>query len=870
MKSIGLATVIKTTGAVFALCAAIAANAASPSVSVSQRDGLPTVTMGGGNAMTGQFVFWAEDWKWAQMGTHVEIAAPFKYTISGADKLLNLGLSGRVSKTSDRRLTWDFDIDAATAMPNAIGGGFAFKFDLVNFREQFGEPELLPDNRGWSWGKPDGPRMEMRFDPPLASMFFERNQKNQVRGLIYDKGVPQGRRHYTATLALSGDISIVQTEAERFGAENDASWPANILDWATSPVDLSFLNAGERPAGKRGFLKAEGDKLVFADGTQARFWGTNVAAGSLFKTTHENVPVQARRLSQLGFNLVRLHHMDSDWVQPNVFGKKATDTQTLDEESLQSLDWWIKCLEDEGIYVWLDLHVGRRFKPGDHIDNFDEISKANKKGDVSADLHGYNYVNASMQKAMQHFDEAYLNHLNRFTGKRYKDDPGVVTVLITNENDLTNHYGNLLLPDKKAKQHDAIYMAAANAFAAKTGLSKNKVWQSWEPGPSKIFLNDLEHKFNVSMIDLLRSGGVKAPLVTTSSWGRNPVSSLPALTDGDIIDVHSYGQVGTLETNPVYSPNFVDWIAAAQVVDRPLSVSEWNLDHASIPDRDVVAMYVAGVADLQGWDSMLHFAYSQMPLNNSGKAQDWNAYNDPAFISTLPAAALLYRRHDAKEARTTYVYAPKADQMFSEVASATTSAALRTASLKGKLMIAMPAVSELPWLKPSRIPEDATVITDPQQSLIAANATEATSDTGELTRNWAQGTYKINTPRTQAAMGWIGGQKINLADVDIDVATKSATVAVQSLDNNPISSAGALMISLGARSNPVEEKYKTYFRSEPVVGHLTIRARPGLKLYSRDAASRTERELPAAYADGRYQISLPPDLGSYWLFMRQR
>ena len=41
------------------------------------------------------------------------------------------------------------------------------------------------------------------------------------------------------------------------------------------PVDISFVFADEKPAGKRGFLKPAGDHFVFEDGTLARFWGVN-------------------------------------------------------------------------------------------------------------------------------------------------------------------------------------------------------------------------------------------------------------------------------------------------------------------------------------------------------------------------------------------------------------------------------------------------------------------------------------------------------------------------------------------------------------------------------------------------------------------
>jgi len=70
------------------------------------------------------------------------------------------------------------------------------------------------------------------------------------------------------------------TAREKFGSDDSTAWPANILDWNISSVDLSFLNA-----------------------TVARFWGTNLTAYSLFGTSKDKVKTQAHRLSELGFNL---------------------------------------------------------------------------------------------------------------------------------------------------------------------------------------------------------------------------------------------------------------------------------------------------------------------------------------------------------------------------------------------------------------------------------------------------------------------------------------------------------------------------------------------------------------------------------------
>jgi Cellulase (glycosyl hydrolase family 5) len=847
-----------------------AANARPWALTVDERNGLPAVTVGGAPAVASDFVFWERNWAWAQMIGLFRIRGPFEYTFTGKNPALDFSLDVNVRRLSGTQVVFEFDLSAHRASPDAIGGGLSFKFDLANAGAQLGEPELLAGNSGWAWGRRDGTRIEMRFDPPMASVFFERGAKSEIRAFFYRGEVPQGRKRHVATVTLSSDFTIAPAITERYGSDNASSWPTGLLfdwsiaPWNISPVDLSFLNAAERPAGKRGFVRSVEDALVFEDGTPARFWGTNITAYALFLTGRDNVRLQARRLSELGFNLVRVHHHDSYWVVPNIFGgEPSPDTKSLHGLALDRLDWWIKCLKDEGIYVWLDLHSQRALKPGDGIEAFAELSK----GRPGIEVKGYNYINPSIAGAMQQFNDAYVNHFNPYTGLRYKDDPAIIAMLITNENDLTHHYGNGLLPNVNVPWHTARYMKEAEAFAARYGLPKDRIWRSWEHGPSKLLLNDLENRFNVEMIGKLRALNVKVPLVTTNSWGGTPLSSLPALTVGDMIDVHSYGGIGELEKNPIYAANLSHWIAAAQVANKPLSVTEWNVSPFPTADRHAIPLYIAGSARLQGWDALMQYAYAQGPINDRGVPSNWQAFNDPALLATMPAAALLYRRQDVREADTTYVFAPTQRQLFERLISPTNSVALRTAAERGKLLIAMPATRELPWLTASRTPEGAIVLADPGEPLLDPGASEVTSDTGELRRNWEKGTFTIDTPRTQAAMGWIGGQSIRLADIELEINTRNATVAVQSLDDKPLREASALLISLGARSVPSEGS-QLPFRSEPVMGALAIRAKEGLKLYKKTGAGREEREVPTSYQGGHYRITLDRSLATYWLVLK--
>jgi hypothetical protein len=848
-------------------CGVSAVTFAMPwTVSADDQAGLPSLSKGGAEALASRFTFWGTDWVWAAQQTEFKVIGPFEYSITGKNSALNLDLTGHVTQASARRMVWQFDLDAHSALSDVIGGGLSFAFDLANFGGLLGEPQLLAGNRGWSWGRPGSAQIEMRFDPPLAALYFEPGRKSELRAFFYKDRVPQGHRNYVATLTVSDEVSLSPTSLERFGVADYSNWPQGILDWNTSPVDLSFLNAPEIPAGKHGFLQARADRLVFEDGTPARFWGTNLAAYALFSTSKENIKSQARRLSQLGFNLVRLTHQDSEWVNPNIFGgRQVRDTESLSAAMLEQLDWWIKCLKDEGIYVWLDLEDGRRLKAADGVEGFEEI----RQGKPSAGLKGYNYVNTTIKAAMQRFNEMYLGHQNRFTGLRYKDDPAIAAVLITNENDLTNHFANALLPDKGVPLHAARYMRLAEEFADQYSLPRDKVWRAWEAGPAKLFLNDLEQRFNVDMITRLHALGVRSPLVTTSTWGMNSLGSLPALTVGDIIDVHSYGGAGELERNPIYGASMVDWIAAAQVIAKPLSVTEWGLDaHGSLaPDRQNMPLYVAASAAMQGWGALMFFAYSQEAFAEKYSTPSiYHAYNDPALMATQPAAALLFRQGHVTQAKFTYVFAPSEQSLFYEVTSPGNSVALRTAAQRGRLLIAMPKVPQLPWLRESQIPAGAKVIRDPHQAQIPIDSTQVVSDSGELRRNWDEGTFAIDTPQTQAVMGWIGARKVTLSDVEVDVATKNSVVAVQSLDDAPLRKSQRIMISLAARSIPKAENLLPYY-SEPVEGKVLISAPPGLSLRAWDAASGKLRRVAVSYAQGHYVVTLDRSLKSYWLLL---
>ncbi len=616
--------------------------------------------------------------------------------------------------------------------------------------------------------------------------------------------------------------------------------------------DLSGLN--EKPAGTRGRVQSLGDRLVFADGSEARFWGANLQANALFSTQPKNIKLHAKRLAALGFNLVRIHHHDSHWVRPNVFRRPLQSTRQLNRQSLRKLDLWIEALKAEGIYIWLDLHVGRRLVAGDDVDAFQEIADAGK-----GRMEGFNFVSPSMKARMKEFQSRYLRNKNHLSGLRYSEDPAIIAVLITNENDVTHHFGHQLLPGKGYPAHSQNYMAAAEHFAGAHGFNPETTARPWEGGPSKLFLNDLENTFFSEMSDDLRVAGYDGMVVPTNFWGRMPLSSLPSLSRGAMIDVHSYGKGADLAANPVHRADLFSWIASGQVAGMPLSISEWNVNEYPTADRFIVPLRMAALASHHGWDAPMIYGYAQQALNGVLIASNWDVVGDPAVLSTLPASALLFRQKHVRKAQKTYALRLSPEEFFGTEISPKTSAAIRTLYEQSALIVEIPPVPELPWLAPRKASGDAVIVTDPAQSFLNPKTDRVSADTGDFARNFRQKVFRVETEMTQAVAGNLKGKSFELGAISLQTELPMAAVSVQSLDGKGIAKSHDILISLTTRTRP-KKQTRGVFLIENLQGELRIKGVAGLTLRNlRGNVLRASRE------NDWYVVDLSQAIGENWL-----
>src|SRR5581483_11046840 len=100
---------------------------------------------------------------------------------------------------------------------------------------------------------------------------------------------------------------------------------------------------------------------VRPDGARFRIWGVNLTAfarGSVRFPPKPDADFWAATLARFGVNCVRLHSFDVE-APRGIIAAGRGDTQRFDAEQLDRLDFFVAALKRHGIYVDLNLNVGR-------------------------------------------------------------------------------------------------------------------------------------------------------------------------------------------------------------------------------------------------------------------------------------------------------------------------------------------------------------------------------------------------------------------------------------------------------------------------------------------------------------------------------
>jgi len=580
------------------------------------------------------------------------------------------------------------------------------------------------------------------------------------------------------------------------------------------PVDISFVFEDERPAGKHGFCQVKGENMYFEDGTLAKFWGVMVNGAACFPT-HDVAEAVAQRLSHAGVNILRLHQMDDEWMAPNLYrltaGKRLENTRDLCEESLERLDYFVKCLKDKGIYVSVDMTSYRRYKPGDGVKDAHLLHDGSRL---------YAMYDPTMIELQKEFCDKFWNHYNPYTGLKYRDDPVFCICIIHNENDtLINHdirrwYNLIPYYDNMLRDlfHDWLKEKGIEYDAYGCELFTNDQ-------PMIQFRVELMEKYCRTMYDHLRSIGVKIPLCGSNY--HTCMGVVKAQENMDFQDAHCYyydwywgaeeKMCGhqTLTSAPI-AP--LAGQCGNRIHGKPFFISEWEMPFPN-SYRAEAPLWFPAVACLQNWTGMTIHTYGyghDMSKNDLlGKVASTSTiggvpyregifavWNDPAKFGQFYHGSLMFRRGDVSPANKV-LGAKVTPEMYGSRASALAGTGMETHQIHTVL--------------DTTDVSDGIELRDPTVKLERQNPNVIVSDNRQLKRDIARQIGYIDTPKTKSIYGRIGSRAVNvkikpavhqLTDLTVCCHTDFAAVTMSALDqNNLVDSGNILLTTVGRARN---------------------------------------------------------------------
>jgi hypothetical protein len=629
-----------------------------------------------------------------------------------------------------------------------------------------------------------------------------------------------------------------------------AQWDDNLLKpfvmnhraATTSPADVSFLL--DAPAGKNGFVRVAGGHLVKPDGTRLRLWGvhlTDWSRGSVLLPPKDDIPMWAGTLARFGVNCVRLHFLDLD-APRGIIASGGADSRTLDPQQLDRLDFLVSELKKRGIYVDLNLNVGRSYKAGDGVKDYDKIGWAK----------GLTLFDPRLIELEKEYARNILTHLNPYTKTEYRNEPAVAIVEILNENglwagfkaptayyddELTAQYNTWLNAHRSPADVQRLRAIAGVAGGApvprltgpEVGAAPKERFDA-----EMSFIGDAETTFYLGMARFLKDTlGVKAPITGTADHSHtgSSYSMLASLSKLDILDGHVYwehpGSPPPVNTPMVNDPlhSTVVQLSRTAVAGKPYTVSEFNHPFPNDWASEGIPI-LAAYGSFQDWDAIIVYTFEPKKDPNSKPyvGDPFDISLDPVRMTQMAAGAAMFLRGDVHAAAKTVTRTYSKDQVFesrrldrTEQPYFTPGFPLATPLLHGVRIGSLDGPPTLPFP-----PADTTLMV---------------SDTKELT--WfaspkATGLVTVNTDRTQALIGFVKANAKSVKNLSANIDNTFASIVLTSLGSKPLSTTGRMLLTAGSRVtntglkwNP--ERTRTVDQGgspsliEPVTGTITLR-----------------------------------------------
>lgn len=614
------------------------------------------------------------------------------------------------------------------------------------------------------------------------------------------------------------------------------AWRAWPMDWASvenALVDLSgFL---EDPAGQHGPVGIKDGHLVDGAGKRFRIWGVNFTGAACFPEATD-APAVARHLARFGINCVRFHFLDSNWgPEASVFDPARNDTQACDTVQLDRLDYFVAQLKEQGIYSNFNLNVGRVYRRGDGVPDYDRIGFGK----------ALQYFDARIQYLHRDYARRLLTHRNPYTGRRYCDEPALAIVELVNENSIVESWFSDRLRGEHTGKHPGTWTDITRHYADQLTQSYNR-WLRENLSPDDLramrdsakvgagepiprlrpsefksasrlrfhtearFYMALEDQYFQDMSRLLKQDlGLKALVVGTSdhNHSRTGYPLLHSAAKLDVVDGHVYWQhpkyfrdpdtgkqSSSIGNTPMVSDprwSTIPQLARSAVAGRPYTVSETNHPFPSEYACEGIPI-LAAYSLLHDWDGIFFYTFAHKDprawLTQTPRHFDIGA--DPMKMMALAGAGIMFHRADVQPARTTVLRCYNAEQVIES--------------------LRLDPSRHGPFFTPGYSPElclmHRTAIRSFDQASEAYPAFGHTgaivSDTQEL--SWlheaGKGLVCIDTPRTQGLIGHVQDLPKSLTHLQVDLDLPFASVLLTALDGKPLVHSRRMLLLTLARA----------------------------------------------------------------------
>ena len=701
------------------------------------------------------------------------------------------------------------------------------------FRLQFPKRTtvLLQDNRQWT------PTFILRISSGADDRTFAKGQE----------------RTFSCAISAVGGVKTSIDQPIILKAGDDWIPLVHYKDIvAGSALDFSTQGLRDAPAGKHGWLKNENGHFAFErlPGVSQRFYGGNVCGPALF-VNHTFADQIATRLSRLGYNTVRIHHFDTaDGVI-----KGSADGLTLNAAQMDRLDYFLAKLFEKGIYVTLDLYTLRPVTwRAIGIDRDGVVDKQMYKNLVL--LHEPAYRNWFA------FAQNLMTHVNPYTGRAYKDEPGIPFISLINEGPLAFWDWWGFRSEAVVKAAWAKWLAARRARDADFAKGCDDVSKLEVGDPFAVaFMSDLERRFlNRQQKELKEGLGVKA-LLTNQNCGPQYTTRIPVREETyDYVDEHSYvdhpdspygGSSKPLKIanrNPLLQAGLpMSGKAFVRVAGKPFTLSEWNFC-APGRYRGAGGILTGAFAALQDWSAIWNFCYS------SGVESMWDKWGvpiifetamDPLALAGERALITLFLRGDLEPLADGVAVRVTRDDCF---------------PAKGGVASEAPKWADAAWqTRIGMFAHDAPGFSntvDLKDCRDSATPPVATKPNPAVAFDRESGTFRVATAKTAGGFATRGAMRAG--DVAFDVGDVPATVWATSLDGQPIATSRRILVS---HLTDVQADGVTYADRERTLvfgfGWTPIIVRNGRARICLSIADADRLEVWALETDGRRAERVP-------------